>query len=294
MKNLKPHFWYHKSQRNGVFLLLVLIVALQFVYVFMPFEQQLQDMGSSEVLAFQKQLDSLKIIELEKRKPKLYSFNPNYITDFKGYQLGMSVEEIDRLYAYRKQHKFINSVQDFKKVTNVSDSLLRRIAPYFKFPTWKVKDTQKPDKESVIGLVKKLSSNSVSTHNINLATANDFGSIYGIGEKLSERIIKYRSKLQGFSFPSQLYEVWGLDKTIANKVLAVFKITDTPKIKKININTASFKEVLKNPYINYELCKKIFDYKDEVAELQSLSELKRIENFPLEKYDRIILYLLAK
>ena len=41
-------------------------------------------------------------------------------------------------------------------------------------------------------------------------------------------------------------------------------------VKKLQVN---FKEVLKNPYIDYDLCVKIFDYRDEVAELQDISEL---------------------
>jgi len=57
------------------------------------------------------------------------------------------------------------------------------------------------------------------------------------------------------------------------------------------VNTASFKEVLSIPYIDYDLCVKIFDYRDEVAELQSISELKNIKDFPTNKYDRIVLYL---
>ncbi|MDX8553452.1 hypothetical protein MK851_07390 [Tenacibaculum sp. 1B UA] len=52
--------------------------------------------------------------------------------------------------------------------------------------------------------------------------------------------------------------------------------------------------MLKNPYIDYKLCKKIFEYRDEVAELQDISELRNIKDFPLNKYDRIILYLEAK
>ena len=54
---------------------------------------------------------------------------------------------------------------------------------------------------------------------------------------------------------------------------------------------ASFKALLKNPYIDYSLCKNIFEYRDEVAELQNISELKNIIDFPLDKYDRIVLYL---
>ena len=118
--------------------------------------------------------------------------------------------------------------------------------------------------------------------------------IEGVDEYISERIIKYRSKLQGFSFKEQLFEVWGLDEQMANKILSTFSIKNKPIIKKVNINTASFKEVLSNPYIDYELCIQIFDYKDEVAELQSISEIKNIEGFPIKKYNRIVLYLLAE
>ena len=67
-----------------------------------------------------------------------------------------------------------------------------------------------------------------------------------------------------------------------------------PVIEKINVNTATFKEVLHLPYIDYELTKRIFNYRDEVAEIQSLEELKNIEGFPLELFDRIAVYLDAK
>ena len=76
---------------------------------------------------FHKQIDSLRAIEIEKRKPKIYPFNPNYITDYKGVQLGMSLNEIDRLLAFRKTNKFVNSKNEFQQVTKISDSLLNKI-----------------------------------------------------------------------------------------------------------------------------------------------------------------------
>ena len=100
--------------------------------------------------------------------------------------------------------------------------------------------------------------------------------------------------MQGFSSLNQLYEVWGLDTEVVDKLLLVFKVINLPNIKKINVNTVSFRELLKNPYLDYELCKKIFEYKEEVAELQDISELKNIIGFPLELYDRIVLYLVAE
>ena len=294
MKLFKSHFWYYKSQRNGVFLLVIIIVLLQSFIVFDWFSSgEKIDAESAEILAFHQQIDSLRLIELENKKLKIYPFNPNYITDYKGERLGMSVAEVDRLLLFRKTGKFINSKEEFQTVTQVSDSLLNAIAPFFKFPDWVVQKQLKKDSNTG-KYVPANSKAKISVKDINTATAEDFKTIYGIGDELSERIIKYRSKLQGFSYNNQIFEVWGLEKDVAQKVVLNFKVIEKPVIKKQNVNTVTFSELLKNPYINYELCKKIFEYRDEVAEIQSLTELQHIKDFPLELYDRIVLYLLAE
>lgn len=299
MKIFKSHFWYTKSQRNGIFLLVIIIIILQVFLFVNPFSSdEIVDVNQPKLVAFQQQIDSLKAVEIENRKPKIYPFNPNYITDAKGEQLGMSLAEIDRLLAFRKTNKFINSKEEFQQVTKVSDSLLNNIAPYFKFPDWVVERNKKlnqvsnkTEKRVVESDGKK---NQPSTLDINKASVYDFLTIEGVEEKLAERIINYRSKLQGFSFLTQIYEVYKIDKNTADQITSTFTIIEKPIIQKKNINTIEFKELLKNPYIDYELCKKIFEYRDEVAELQNLSELKNIKGFPLDKYDRIVLYLLAE
>jgi DNA uptake protein ComE-like DNA-binding protein len=297
MNIFKSHFWYQKGQRNGIFILIILIVIFQFIIVFVDFSSKENvNIDTPKVIAFHHQIDSLRKINLENKRLKIFPFNPNYITDYKGAQLGMSLVEIDKLLAFRKTGKFINSKKEFQKVTSISDALLQSISPYFKFPDWVVKREQNIELSTSrdTRLFAKKSKYIVTSTDINIAVKDDLKTINGIGEKLSERIIKYRSKLQGFSTPNQLYEVWGLSAEVAVKVLLVFKLVKLPNIQKSNVNTVSFKELLKNPYIDYELCKKIFNYKDEVAELQDISELKNIIGFPLELYDRIVLYLVAE
>lgn len=285
MKYKKSHFWYNKSQRNGIFFLAFIIVVLQFIFFYVEFPtEEIPKISSEELKIFQKETDSLQKIKKEKKSFKMYPFNPNYITDYKGYVLGMKTEELDKLFQFRKKGKFVNSSAEFQKVTGISDSLLQRIAPFFKFPKWV---TQQKKKYTA----KKLP---FKEKDINIATVQELQFISGIGEKLSERIVNYRKKLQGFSDDSQLYEVWGLDKEVVGRLLKVFKVKTKPNIQKININTATFKEVLHIVYIDYKLCKKIFEYRDEVAELQSIEELKNIEGFPLEKFKKITLYLEAK
>jgi DNA uptake protein ComE-like DNA-binding protein len=295
MKIFKSHFWYTKNQRNGILLLLIIIIFLQLILYFKNFDsQQMVDLSLPKITSYNKQLDSLKKKSSKKKKFKIYPFNPNYISDYKGYQLGMNVDEIDRLLAHREQRLYVNSAKEFQTITKISDSLLKKISPFFKFPEWVQKKNNNKNNQQRYIPNSRINVSEITTVDINKATLKDFTAIEGVDEYISERIIKYRSKLQGFSFKEQLFEVWGLDELIANKILSTFSIKNIPIIKKVNINTASFKEVLSNPYIDYELCIQIFDYKDEVAELQSISEIKNIEGFPIKKYNRIVLYLLAE
>ena len=295
MKIFKSHFWLTKNQRNGILFLLIIIIFLQLILHFKNFDsQQLVDLSQPKITFYKKQLDSLKKKSSKKKKFKIYPFNPNYISDYKGYQLGLNVDQIDRLLAHREQRLYVNSAKEFQTITKISDSLLKKISPFFKFPEWVQKKNNNKNYQQRYIPNSRINVSEITTVDINKATLKDFTFIEGVDEYLSERIIKYRSKLQGFSFKEQLFEVWGLDELIANKILSTFSIKNKPIIKKVNINTASFKEVLSNPYIDYELCIQIFDYKDEVAELQSISEIKNIEGFPIKKYNRIVLYLLAE
>ena len=290
MKELKSLLLFNARQRKGILILFSFIILLQLAYFLIDFTAPKEFAEIEKEQYFQRKIDSLKALAVDKKAFKIDLFNPNYITDFKGYQLGMSTIEINRLLKYRSEGKFIYSAKEFQMVTKMSDSLLLQLSPYFKFPDW-VKNAKISVNQSEKSNAKQIN---IPVKDINKATEADLIKINGIGEVLSERIIQYRNKIGGFTFDYQLYEVWNIDKKIVDKVLEQFKVIEKPIIKKININTASFKEVLAVVYIDYELCKKIFNYKKEIAEYQSLEELKKIEGFPLDKYERIILYLDVK
>lgn len=282
MKIYKPHFRYNKRQRNGVFYFLLVIIGLQIVYFYSDnlwienTQYVLNDMSK-----LQAKVDSLQ--NLEKSKVEVYPVNPNFITDEKGYLLGMSVKEIDRLLKYRQRGLWVNDLSMFQKVTSVSDSMLKVLSSQLRFPEFK-KTKKKLPKKTKVRILKDL----------NVVNSEDLKKISGVGDVLSVRIIKYRKKLKGFSFESQLSEVYGLNPEVVKKILNEYQIKKQPIIDKININKANFKEVLSVVYIDYETTKLIFNYKDEVGRINDLLELKKIAGFPIDKYDRIALYLQAE
>lgn len=282
---LKSYFQYSKSQRSGIFLLVAFCIVFQLAFFFLePSFDKENNSEKQKWISLQTKVDSLKA-EKQNYIPKIYPFNPNFITDYKGSKLGMSVEQIDRLLNYRKTNQFVNSAAEFQKITQVSDSLLKAISPYFKFPNW-VKNVKS---KHYVPFEKK--SEKIIRLDINLATKEDLIKIYGIGPALSDRILKQKELLGAFVSMKQMEDVWGLSPEVIENLNKNFKIVNLPRINKININNSTIKELQLFPYFNYRLAKAIVTYRSMKGNFNNFEDLTKINNFPTEKLDIISLYL---
>jgi competence ComEA-like helix-hairpin-helix protein len=286
--NFKSYFRLAKQQRNGFFLLFLLIIVTQIGYFFWISNQQTRtDSSNHEWLGMQLVIDSLKNSD-NNTKPVIYPFNPNFITDYKGYKLGMSVKELEKLFAFRKQNKYVNSAKEFQTVTGVSDSLLNAISPYFKFPDW----VNQPKKEYISFTNKKVDNKkSIVKIDINQATQEDLIKLYGIGPALSERILKNRESLGGFLSMEQMQFIWGLSPEVIENLNKHFIVTSEPKLNKIDVNNASIKELAKFPYFNYSIAKEIVTYRSMNGEIKNIEDLTKIKGLTSEKIKIIALYL---
>ena len=223
--------------------MVIIIIVLQAIYFFADFssESNSEALSQQEIEAFQIQIDSIKLAGAEADSVKIYPFNPNYITDFKGYTLGMSVEEIDKLQQFREENKWINSAKDFQKVTGVSDSLLATISPYFKFPEWVIEAEKKKENNGNIPSVK--------VSDLNTAKSEDLQKINGIGEVLANRIVNYRNKIGGFRSEIQLKDIYGLNYETREKLQQQFQVFKDEEFGLININKAKVLDLVDVPYI---------------------------------------------
>jgi len=288
--SVKSFFKFSREQRSGIFVLFTIIIALQILYFFVDFSSVTASSPEKEKwLSLQTEIDSLKQDKLN-YVPKVYPFNPNFITDYKGYKLGMSVSEIDRLLAFRKQNKYVNSPQEFQAVTQVSDSLLSVISPYFKFPDWvknkkEFKDFKKYDNTAFAKKEKLV------IIDINHATQEDLIKIYGIGEAISLRILKFKESLGGFVSMEQMNDIWGLSPEVIENLNTHFKISAVPTVKKIDINNASMKELASFPYFKYPISKNIVTYRSMNGDIKNSEDLTKINGLSIEKAKIIALYL---
>lgn len=292
-KTILTYFNFTQQQRTAILLLFGIIIVLQLVYIFVDFSATAKEYPEKQKwLSLQSEMDSLKM-QRGKDLPPIYLFNPNFITDYKGYKLGMSLEEIDRLLAFRKENKYVNSAKEFQNVTKISDSLLDVISPYFKFPDWvKNKKQDRKFKEYTAyqnqAFAKK---EKIVITDINQATKEDLIKIYGIGEAISVRILKQKETLGGFVSMEQMKDVWGLSPEVIENLNTHFKVLALPRFKKIEINNASLKELTQFHYFRYALAKEIVTYRSMNGNIENIEDLTKIKGFPVDKANIIGLYL---
>lgn len=288
MKKLKSHFVYTNQQRNGIFLLVLLIVAIQMAYVLIDFSSNEIVYNQEDYDKFSKEIDSLKQLEIAYKQPKIYPFNPNYITDYKGTVLGMSNVEIDRLLAFRKKEKWVNSAKQFQEVTKISDSLLEAISPYFKFPEWVTNPKPFINSHNFSNRLKAFA----EKQDLNTATAQQLQKVNGVGKVLSQRIIKFRNTFKGgFIADIQLQDVYGLSPEVIELITNDFTVKTPRQIAKKNLNTATIEQLVTIQHIDYNLASAIIEERSLRDGFKSMDELEKVKNFPVNKLEIIKLYL---
>ncbi|MGP8214650.1 MAG: ComEA family DNA-binding protein [Bacteroidia bacterium] len=125
---------------------------------------------------------------------------------------------------------------------------------------------------------------------INNADSADFMSFPLITPKIARTIIRFREALGGYCSKKQLLEVYGMDTACYYSILD--KITlDSSRVEKININTATEKDLAHHPYIHKKLAKVIVDYRKEHGLFKQINDILKIEGIDKDLYAKLYPYL---
>jgi len=233
----KPPYVWSKSQRRGVLLLGILSVVMQLVIVLWPRNHSVF-WDQKAMQAWEEKLQKNLKIKQDSTGTQ-FQYNPNFLTDYRSYQLGIPTLAYDRLMAFRKSGRYIKNHLHFQKVTGVSDTTLTRLEKHLRYPNFsELKNRPQPAKNAWI---KK---------GLNTASPNELTAINGIGTVRANRIIKYKKYLGGYTSLDQLDEVYGLPDEVLLALKQKFDILQKPKINRRSFQTISLDSLVKLPYIN--------------------------------------------
>lgn len=215
-----------------------------------------------------------------------FAFDPNKISYDSLILLGFYSSQATSLIKFREKIKFFQSPEDLLELYLYDNSDHSKYAKYIEIDSGYSKShpndfrAKKPER---VWEVKEIE--------LNTADTSDLEALYGIGAYSASRIVQYRNQLGGFYSADQLYEVKGIRKETLDNLFEGF-LVDTTVIKKININTCSFKEMLTHPYFDYYETKLLFDYRNEQGKFIYLQDLKKVDPLPDYFIDKVGHYLI--
>ena len=287
-------FRFTKDQQKGILALFIAILLFQFVYFIVSnidfTSQKEKSAQEKEWLAHQSEIDALRK-KKKGHKDTIYPFNPNYISDYKGYLLGLSVQQIDKLHAFRESGKYVNTAADFKSVTGVHDTVLAKISPYFKFGNFQAKAKHPSSPQNNISANAVTTGTAIKVIDINDALEEDLVKVYGIGPYYAKVILRRRSALGGFVNMAQMDDFAEFSTEAKAGLKKNFAVLQKPEVEKINVNTASLLQLSRFPYFNRDIAKSIITERSMSGKLTKIDDLLKITGFPVDKEKIIALYL---
>ena len=269
----KKQFEFSRAETSTVLVICgMIIVAIILPYILSPYwsNDEQNEIDKKELAKWTAQIDSIgqsKKLAKDTRSENatLFLFDPNNTSVDSLLLLGFPMEIANRLRNYIDKGGRVEIPSDLYKIYNIDSALVVKLWPFID-----ITPTSKNIKNEITSAKKH------KLKDLNLASASELEEVKGIGIVLSNRIIKYKKLLGGYYDFAQLREVYGLSDEVIRRLETNFHLNHDDAITKININTAGFKELIRHPYINKMVTRKIINHREKGL-FTSDQDLKRVK-----------------
>ena len=293
---LNKYFGFSKGEFNGLLLLILIIAVLKAIPIIYTYTRPIEKDDPSLLTQIQKitvadeKYTSNLRDRIENYSPEktagLFNFDPNTLNADGWQTLGLSPKQAKAIINYTSKGGKFYKPQDLQKMYTISPEMYKKILPYVKIADRELNTSKKYIPFEKKEYVKK----APVIVDINQADSAKLDEIKGIGAAFAKRIIKYRERLGGFYKKEQLMEVYGLDSVKYTEIKDQISISNVP-LKTININTALFDDLKRNPYLSYKQINAIIQYRKKHGNYSNITDLKKIAILNQQVIDKIAPYI---
>ncbi len=283
------HYHYSKSTKRGIVIFTILLVLIfilpDLIQYFRPKPEVKLEQWSNDEKEVTKHLNRQSGFNYQNNwKKKTYSrpsskFNPNDYTLEQWMALGLSEKQSAIVLKFTSRKVYSN--EELKRIFVIPDELYALIKDSAVYP-------ERPknfDKQTEFKLEQKL------VHiDINRADLDEVLQAEEISFFDAKQIIRLRDELGGFYSIEQLSEVW---QATPEKIAVWQKYIriDPENIRKLNINTASTKELSYHPYISWNLANSLVKLRSQNGFYKELRDIKKSVLVTDELFEKLKFYL---
>ena len=303
---LQNIFHFNKQERNGVFVLGIIISVLIIVRMCLPLfvhQDNVQFItinsttnndevkGNKQSNTFSKNESELSTTTISVEK---FVFNPNTISAEDAYKLGFSKKLSATLINFRNKGGKFFKPDDLKKLYGLSPKLFEELEAYILIPNANKEYPSHFKKDSVFQKTYPKNTYEKKTYvkeAIEINTADSLSIVYlkGIGPSFTKRIIKYRTLLGGFHSMNQLKEIYGMTDSLFLNLSSQIKL-DKNNITKIPINVVDLNTLRKHPYFSFASAQALINFRAKHGKLTE-QEIKGLGVFNEEKLSQLLPYM---
>lgn len=302
----KDLFSFSKRERRGVYTLLLLLLLLLLFRGYIADHIPSAEPVADSLFAWQveqwlreSQRDDPGPPERERatgplpasrQEIKSFRFDPNRASRQELERLGLSTRVVSNLLKYREKGGRFDSPKDLLKIYGMDSSTFLSL----KDSVW-IAGMNRPTDESSTEAPDAVhrDASHVLSMDLNIADTFQLMQLPGIGPVYARRICKYRDLLGGYVHAGQLHEVYGLAPAVVDTIEKHLSI-DTLHIRPIAINRATFRDLIRHPYLGEYQTKAILNYRDyRKGEVEHINELLVHNILDQKTYQKMEPYLVA-
>jgi competence protein ComEA len=287
---IKDYLYFSKQERIAVLVLLVLMgsfIAMPYLYkpkAAVPvINQALLDWlagNDSSVIVAGTGQPALPV----QPAVTLFPFDPNTVSEEDWLRLGVPAKTARTIDNYRNKGGRFRQPEDIRKIWGMPGATADRLIPYIRI-SGKTSFPVLPETARHHPTVRKMP----APININTAGAAEWASLPGIGDVLSQRIVRYRDKLGGFRSVQQVARTYGISDSLFTAILPYLRYQEEA-LPKLNINTASV-YMLRQAGLDYRLATGLVRYREQNGPYQSMEGLHKLIDIPDSSWQKLILLI---
>ena len=297
----KDFFYYSKSERRAVWILLFLIVLLLSIHILVQDDSESIVEGKilkDSAIWVNSPVESKKYVHFDHSGKTdmilednfcLKPFDPNLADSIELSRLGLSSYVIRNILKYREKGGHFTSAESLSRIYGLTEEKWLELKPYVRISRQehKRKGTLNRRKENIrIDSLRGMKYPEGTLIDVNVADTSELKKIPGIGSGIAKAIVAYRNRLGGFYDLKQLREI----SYVTSDLCKWFKLENVA-VQKININDVSLEELRKHPYLNFYQARIIVDFRRKKGPIKSLSQLALYEEFTEKDLERLSFYL---
>jgi DNA uptake protein ComE-like DNA-binding protein len=320
MKKLALYFFYTRSERNGVFLLIAFSLAiLAFPKLYNAFRKPTEALDFADLNKAIANFDPSKgadtegsSSEMTQHNTAIFRFNPNTASLNELTQLGLSPRIAKTLVHYRERGGQFRRKEDFKKIYGVTDADYDRLKNYIELDNEASFSYGGSEKT---GFRKEMSFENTSKRAVNLkpfdpntATESDLLDL-GLDEKTVKNLLKYRANKGIFYKKEDLKKLYAFSDIDFLRIEKYIQITDNHSIAKgyssietnkkvetkhnaiIDVNESGQEDWLQLRGVGATFAARIINHRDKIGGFATLEQLKEVYGLPDSTLHNIAPYL---